>query len=81
MLKLEYARIRDRHQTVTVLGSPKGIADLYWQLTHNYTDMPDGTEIGFIKITNLDGADVTSRLVKNIKHYEYCTQLDKNLDT
>lgn len=79
MLKLEYRRIRDKYQTVTVLGSPKGIADLYWQLTHNYSYMPDGTGIGNIKITNLDGADVTSGIMQ--KHYEYSTQLDNNLDT
>jgi hypothetical protein len=78
MLKLEYRRKRDKHQTVTLLGSPKGIADLYWQLTHNYSDIPDGTGICDIKITNLDGADVTNGIMQ--KHYEYSTQLDKFLD-
>jgi hypothetical protein len=54
MLKLTYNRKHDRFQTVTVLGDYDGIRDLYWQLTHNYKAV-DGTEIGSIVISDLDG--------------------------
>lgn len=54
MLKLTYARKRDQFQTVTVMGDPEGIRDLYWQLTHNY-QAQDGTEIGEITVSDLDG--------------------------
>jgi hypothetical protein len=58
VLKLTYTRKRDKFQTVTVLGDAAGIRDLYWQLTHNYKAQ-DGTEIGEIKVTNLEGLDCT----------------------
>ncbi len=43
MLQLKYTKKRDRFQTVTVLGDPEGIRDLYWQLTKNYTCSGAGT--------------------------------------
>lgn len=43
----------------TVIGMPDSIFDLYWQLTKNYS-CDDGTKILSIKITNLDGLDVTN---------------------
>ena len=60
MLKLSYNRKRDPFQYVTVLGDPLGISDLYWQLTHNYQPR-DGTEIGEILITNLDGVELNTK--------------------
>lgn len=56
MLKLSYSRKSDPYQTVTVLGDYDGIRDLYWQLTHNYKAQ-DGTEIGFITVSDLDGRE------------------------
>jgi hypothetical protein len=50
--------------TVTVLGDALGIRDLYWQLTHNYKAQ-DGTEIGDIQITNLDGQDCKPEILSN----------------
>ena len=72
MLKLTYNRKRDKFQTVTVLGDPVGIRDLYWQLTHNYKAQ-DGTKIGSIKISNLDGVDCTESIMTN--PFGYCTDL------
>lgn len=60
MLKLTYNRKNDRFKYVTVLGDPLGICDLYWQLTHNYQPQ-DGSEIGEIKITNLDGVELDTK--------------------
>lgn len=60
MLKLKYSRKNDQFQTVTILGSPEGIRDLYWQLTHNYSPQ-DGTAIGNIVVTNLDGTIISSK--------------------
>ena len=54
MLILRYSRKKDRHQYATVQGDPESIRDLYWQLTHNYKAQ-DGTEIGEINVTTLDG--------------------------
>lgn len=62
MLKLTYARKRDRRDYVTVIGDPYGIRDLYIQLTKNYK-CDDGSCIGAIKVTNLDGEDVTDRIL------------------
>ena len=58
MLKLTYNRKSDQFQTVTVIGDPEGIRDLYWQLTHNYKAQ-DGTAIGAIVVSDLDGNKVT----------------------
>lgn len=62
MLQLKYSRQRDRFQTVTVLGDPEGIRDLYWQLTKNY-ECIDGTCIGDIRVFNLEGDDVTETVM------------------
>ena len=64
MLKLTYTRKSDQYQTVTVLGHPDGIRDLYWQLTRNY-QCQDGTEIGTVKVTNLDGYDCTDHVLSH----------------
>jgi hypothetical protein len=77
MLKLTYTRASDRFAEVSVLGSPEGIRDLYWQLTHNYSEEPDGTGIGTIKVSNLEGGDVTEDFMR--EPYNWCTKLDKNL--
>jgi len=79
MLKLEYARSSDKFQTVTVLGSPRGVADLYWQLKYNHSGSPDGTGVGSVTVTNLDGVDVTDNVMQ--AHYEHDSRLDKNLAT
>jgi hypothetical protein len=60
MLKLTYNRKNARFKYVTVLGDPQGIWDVYWQLTHNYQPQ-DGTEIGEIRITNLDGVELNTK--------------------
>lgn len=78
MLKLTYTRYLDEFKEVTVLGSPEGIRDLYWQLTHNYSKHPDGTGIGDVKVSNLEGVDVTERFMS--EPYSWCTRLDKNLE-
>lgn len=62
MLKLTYTRKTDNYYTVTVLGDPEGIRDLYWQLTHNYKAQ-DGTGIGSVKVSNLDGEDCTASIM------------------
>jgi hypothetical protein len=64
MLKLTYSRKKDRSQIVTVIGDADGIRDLYWQLTHNY-DPKDGTAIGSIKISDLDGVERTEMAMVN----------------
>ncbi len=61
MLKLTYYI---KHcKFVTVLGTPDGIRDLYWQLTHNY-NAQDGNKISEITITNLDGKDCTDDILQ-----------------
>lgn len=67
LLKLTYSRASDQHQTVTVLGDPDGIRDLYWQLTHNYKPI-DGTAIGNIEVRNLDG-DVAAKVMEDPCRY------------
>ena len=62
MLKLTYARKRDRFQTVTVLGDAEGIRDLFWQLTHNYKAQ-DGTGIGAVQVFDLCGVECTSGIM------------------
>lgn len=62
MLKLTYNRKSDEFKTVTVLGDAEGIRDLYWQLTHNYKAQ-DGTEIGCLRVTDLDGRDCLSEVM------------------
>jgi hypothetical protein len=62
MLKLTYTRKNDEFQIVTVLGDAEGIRDLYWQLTHNYKAQ-DGTEIGVISVTDLDGRDCIAEIM------------------
>lgn len=67
MLQLKYTKRRDKFQTVTVLGDPEGIRDLYWQLTKNY-GCSDGTCIGDIRVLNLDGEDVTETVMHRPWH-------------
>lgn len=74
MFKLTYNRKSDMHQTVSVIGDPAGIRDLYWQLTHNYAAQ-DGTEIGQITVTNLDGDNCT-KLVMTEPHL-WATQMSR----
>lgn len=62
MLKLTYRT--GSINFVTVIGSPGGIRDLYWQLTHNYAAQ-DGRKITKITITNLDGKDCTDEVIHN----------------
>lgn len=64
VLQLKYTKRRDKFQTVTVIGDPEGIRDLYWQLTKNYT-CSDGTGIGDVRVINLDGDDVTMYVMTN----------------
>jgi len=74
MLKLTYTRKKDQFQTVTVLGDPKGIKDLYWQLTQNYK-CEDGTAIGDIIVSNLNGDIVTDSVLS--APYLYSTHLSE----
>jgi hypothetical protein len=54
MIKLTYAKPGDEFDRVTVLGSEKGIFDLWFRLTHANPEYPShGVE--HIRITNLDG--------------------------
>ncbi len=68
MLKLTYTRASDRFQEVTLLGDAEGIRDLYWQLTHNYKAQ-DGTAIGSIKVSDLNGIDCTATVMTNPHGY------------
>lgn len=74
MLKLTYRRASDKFQTVTVIGEAEGIRDLYWQLTHNYAPQ-DGTAIGVIMVTNLDGIDCMSDVMT--RPHSVSTRLSK----
>ena len=78
ILKLTYTRASDKHAEVSVLGSPEGIRDLHWQLTHNYSKETDGTGIGTIKVSDLEGVDVTEDYVS--QPYQCMARLDKNLE-
>ena len=78
MLKLTYTRASDKHAEVSVLGSPEGIRDLHWQLTHNYSEETDGTGIGTIKVSNLEGVDLTDEYIR--EPYAFCSRLDRNLE-
>ena len=78
MLKLTYTRASDKHAEVSVLGSPEGIRDLHWQLTHNYSKEIDGTGIGTIKVSDLEGNSVTDEYIQ--EPYTFCSRLDKNLE-
>lgn len=64
MLQLKYSKQRDEFQTVTLLGDPEGIRDLYWQLTKNYT-CNDGTGISNVRVLNLEGEDVTELVMSS----------------
>jgi hypothetical protein len=64
LLKLTYSLARDKFQTVTLIGDPDGIRNLYWQLTRNHSSQ-DGTAIGEIKVTDLDGIDCTREVFSN----------------
>lgn len=66
MLKLTYHI--GSHNFVTVLGSPMGIQNLYWQLTHNY-EAQDGYKITKVAVTNLDGIDCTNEVIHNPHTY------------
>ena len=77
MLKLTYSRKSDKFQTVTVIGDAEGIRDLFWQLTHNYKPV-DGTEIGSIKITNLDGDECTREVMP--RPHEFATRMSSIID-
>jgi len=78
MLKLTYHRKKDEFASVTVLGSPEGIRDLYWQLTANYATETDGTGIGCIKITNLEGDAIDIKELMVTPH-AWSTRLDHNI--
>jgi hypothetical protein len=73
MLKLTYTYKNDKSNTVTLLGDAEGIRDLYWQLTKNYK-AADGTEIGAIKVTDLDGFEIEKHLIM-IEPHTYSTTL------
>lgn len=77
LLKLTYSHKSDKFKTVTVLGDPKGIRDLYWQLTHNYKAQ-DGNEIGKITVTNLEGMPIAEKIL-NSEPYAYATDLSTQL--
>ena len=62
LLQLKYVKLVDEFQTVTILGDPEGIRDLYWQLTKNYTPN-DGTGINDIHVLNLEGEDITEMIM------------------
>lgn len=73
LLKLTYNRESNESEYVTVIGDVAGILDLHWQLRKNY-QANDGTAISEIKITNLDGSDLTeSYAIKDA--YVYATYL------
>ena len=67
MLKLTYTYKNDKSNTVTLLGDAEGIRDLYWQLTKNYKSA-DGTEIGAIKVTDLDGLEIDKYQIMTDPH-------------
>jgi hypothetical protein len=77
MLKLTYCRKSDKYQTVTLLGDVYGIRDLFWQLTHNYRAV-DGTEIGDIVISNLEGTVISHQDLMSIP-FVYSTYLSSNM--
>jgi hypothetical protein len=60
MLKLTYSIPQDEFQTVTVLGSPEGIFDLWFRLKEVDPKYPTH---GFasIKVHNLDGGEIDMR--------------------
>ena len=67
LIKLVWKRKSDKFQGGMVIGDPKSIQDLYWQLTHNYKAV-DGTEIGEIIVSNLDGYPMSNIMTDP---YEY----------
>lgn len=73
MLKLKYTFQRAPYDYVILLGSPEGIRDLYWQLTRNYK-CEDGTGIFDIRVSDLDGNEVTREFVG--EPYAFSTRLD-----
>ena len=77
MLQLRYTKRRDEFQTVTVLGDPVGIRDLYWQLTKNY-GCSDGSCIGDIRVLNLSGVDITDEVLRH--PWSHATRLSNLTD-
>lgn len=75
MLKLTYRYKNDKSKYVTLIGDPEGVRDLYWQLTHNYK-AADGTEIGEIKVHNLDGIEISKRELM-CEPYSFSTDLSR----
>lgn len=57
MIKLTYNLVNDEFKWHTFLGDPKSIANLYWQLSHNYQCF-DGTKIKDVFVSNLDGEKI-----------------------
>lgn len=76
MLQLKYSKASDKSQTVTVIGDPAGIRNLYWQLTENHACI-DGTGIGEVRVLNLSGDDVTATVMA--QPWSSATQMS-NLD-
>jgi hypothetical protein len=77
MLMLTYNLASDEFQNVSVIGDEKGIYNLYWQLTHNYS-AKDGLKIGQIMVSDLVGNEI----VMNKSFVEICslgTALSQNL--
>lgn len=64
MLQLRYRLKRDRFQYATLFGDCVAIANLYWQLTHNYKAV-DGQAIGEIVVMDMEGRDVTASVLAN----------------
>jgi len=54
IIKLTYSHPHDKFRTVTVLGDPNGIFDLYGRLTAAPFEYPSHG-VGQIRLTNLDG--------------------------
>jgi hypothetical protein len=78
LIKLTYSHPTDQFITVTVLGDPKGIFDLYFRLKQAN---PEYSSHGFsnIKLSNLDGhpIDASVGIGEAICN---TTQLSKNVE-
>ncbi len=54
LLKLTYSIARNPYKRFVFISDAEAIRNLLWQLTRNYRAY-DGTAIGNIEVTNLDG--------------------------
>lgn len=77
LLRLTYNRANDGFEQYSFISDPYAIWDLWWQLTRNY-QCSDGTKIGDVVVTNLDGHVLDMNNISRAQTFAYATNLYDN---